>query len=86
MAKAIYDTTKERSGSSPFGSSSKMVTEEMKLKYPDKYVLLKDEMGFYITEKKNLDNGVADPYRYASKEYRDNMLLDNVVPNKELEQ
>ena len=30
-------------------------------------VVLEDEKGFYITEKRRLDTGLADPNRYPSR-------------------
>lgn len=36
----------------------------------DKFVVCKDYDGLYVTEKKNLDNRMADPYRFSSIEFR----------------
>lgn len=50
---------------SHFGSHASMVDEEETAKLNDeKYVVLKDEHGFYKTERSKLDNG-CDPNRYA---------------------
>ena len=46
-----------------FGSHAEMVVEELE----DEKVKCEDEKGFYITEKRNLDNGLADPNRYSTK-------------------
>lgn len=52
---------------SRFGSHASMVVEELA-----DFVVCKDEFGFYLTSKCNLDNGVADPNR-------------NLLPEKRLE-
>lgn len=49
---------------SQYGSHAKMLTE-MKTNDPT-FVVCKDDDGNYITEKSHLDNGLADPYRYAA--------------------
>tara|TARA_Y100000385_G_C12950893_1_gene575424 strand:+ start:544 stop:831 length:288 start_codon:yes stop_codon:yes gene_type:complete len=54
---------------SPYGSHSSMVVDiEKEAKgnnVPVDKVICKDEKGYYITYKKRLDNGLADPSRYA---------------------
>lgn len=52
---------------SAFGSHASMidVEETAKLENSD-FVVLKDEEGTYTTEKKRLDNGLADPNRYRT--------------------
>lgn len=51
---------------SRFGSHRKMVdkSETESLNNPD-WVVLKDEFGLYVTTPKNLDTGLADPYRFS---------------------
>lgn len=71
--KAIHDTTRELAGKSPFGSHASMISEEetLKLVNKEKFVICKDEKGLYVTEKTYLDSGLADPNRFDSKEFRD---------------
>jgi len=52
---------------SRFGSHSVMIHEEETGKLTDpKLVVILDEYGTYTTERNRLDNGLADPNRYAS--------------------
>tara|TARA_B100000700_G_scaffold195735_1_gene215443 strand:- start:23850 stop:24083 length:234 start_codon:yes stop_codon:yes gene_type:complete len=46
-----------------FGSHADMVVEELE----GGKVKCEDERGFYITEKRKLDSGLADPNRYSAK-------------------
>lgn len=46
---------------SQYGSHASMVVREN----DDGTVVCKDEYGEYVTEKKRLDDGTADPKRYA---------------------
>jgi len=52
---------------SRFGSHSSMIDEEKtgELDSEDS-VVLKDEFGFYTTQRKTLDNGLSDPKRYRT--------------------
>ena len=54
---------------SPYGSHTSMVVdidEQAKgHNIPKDRVICKDEKGFYITYKNRIDNGQADPCRYA---------------------
>ena len=53
---------------SQFGSHASMVEEE----FPQedvRMVVCRDERGLYRTPKARLDNGVADPNRYAGKPF-----------------
>ena len=58
-----HETGKTINTKSWFGSHLEMVVEELE----DGKVKCEDEKGFYITEKRNLDNGLADPNRYSTK-------------------
>ena len=50
-----------------FGSHSSMIDEEETAKLNDpKLVVLKDEDGFYTTERNRLDTKMADPNRYPT--------------------
>ena len=54
------------------GSHSSMINEEktaelIALYGHSKNVVLEDENGFYITEKRRIDTGLADPSRYSSR-------------------
>ena len=56
---------------SKYGSHLSMVNAEATADlYSEKWVICEDENGKYATEIKRLDNGLADPHRYASKEWR----------------
>jgi hypothetical protein len=52
---------------SRYGSHSSMIDEEKteELNSEDE-VVLKDEFGFYTTQRKMVDNGLADPKRYQT--------------------
>tara|TARA_B100000749_G_C18410295_1_gene458776 strand:+ start:1020 stop:1265 length:246 start_codon:yes stop_codon:yes gene_type:complete len=50
---------------SRYGSHSSMIDEEKTEELSDKnLVVLEDEHGYYITSRKKLDSGFADPKRY----------------------
>ena len=50
---------------SPYGSHTSMISKEWTEKLTDpELVVLQDDNGFYVTERKKLDSGVADPNRY----------------------
>jgi hypothetical protein len=71
MAKKIVEKEVEKGTynyPSRFGSHAAMIDKDRteKLKNPD-LVVCKDEFGFYTTEKKKLDSGVADPNRYDGR-------------------
>jgi len=61
---------------SPYGSHKSMVDEEVTKELNNGYVVCKDAGGHYLTRPKNLDTGLADPYRHSSKAYRDGMLVE----------
>lgn len=54
---------------SPYGTHSSMVvdidSEAKGHNIPKDKVICKDENGYYITFKNRIDNGMADPCRYA---------------------
>ncbi len=54
------ESVKTYVGESPYGSHKSMVVREL----GDGHVVLKDELGEYITHKIYLDNGKADPNRF----------------------
>jgi len=54
------------------GSHASMINEERTSELEalfghSRQVMLEDEKGFYITEKRRLDTGLADPNRYSSR-------------------
>jgi len=50
-----------------FGSHSSMIDEEKTTELNDEQrVVLEDEHGYYTTERKRIDSGLADPNRYKS--------------------
>ena len=72
MAKR-HETGKKITTPSWFGSHSSMVVDHTKLETEDKNIKLsegkvvcQDDLGYYITEKDRLDNGLADPNRYSN--------------------
>lgn len=76
MAKKIIKLPKHETGSvitteSWFGSRSSQVVDTPEgLVLESNQVVCQDDKGLYITEVKNLDNGLADPNRYGSSETR----------------
>ena len=69
MEKEVYPYPSQH-GSHP----SMVVKEESSKLNNDKFVVCKDSFGLYLTETKNLDNNLSDPYRNASPEWRQNFL------------
>ena len=55
-----------------FGSHKSMVVDHSDLDYSvsEEQVVCKDDIGYYVTEKKRLDNGMADPNRYSNRRYK----------------
>lgn len=54
---------------SPYGSHSSMVVDLDSVakghNVPNDKIICEDEKGYYITYKNRIDNGMADPCRYA---------------------
>tara|TARA_B100000029_G_scaffold21188_1_gene21462 strand:- start:1613 stop:1852 length:240 start_codon:yes stop_codon:yes gene_type:complete len=49
-----------------YGSHADMIDEEKTSELNDeKLAVLEDEHGYYITERRRIDNGLADPKRYT---------------------
>ena len=67
--KARHDIGVKISTESPYGSHASMVVnhEEYGVELQEGEVLLKCDTHFYITTKKRLDDGLADPARYSGK-------------------
>lgn len=77
MAKKFYKAPVHQTGThittkTHFGSTGDMVVDHTKYKLDlcQSMVLCKDDRGFYITEKNRIDNGMADPNRYANENKR----------------
>ena len=67
-----------------FGSHASMIAKDWSDKSQDEsFVVLADDHGFYATEKKVLDSGLADPYRYASPEFKSS-LLRKLLPDMQI--
>ena len=65
---------------SHFGSHAKMVDKEATEKLGDaERVVCKDDFGWYITKVKNLDSGLADPYRNGEEEYRNSVIKESGI-------
>jgi len=57
-----------------FGSHETMVVDHNEVQIgghdvtlSEEQVLCQDDRGYYVTEKKKLDNGLADPNRYSNR-------------------
>lgn len=79
MAKYVPSTNMGKQEKYPFpsrfGSHASMIDSSFSEFVTDpNFVVCKDTEGLYITEKKRLDSGMSDPFRYASEEYRNNYL------------
>lgn len=51
--------------------SSMVVKEETERLHDEDLVVCRDEFGLYVTERKNLDNGMADSYRNMDPQWRE---------------
>jgi len=70
---------------SRYGSHASMISEWQR-PLDEGLTICEDEKGYYVTEKNRLDSGVADPHRWAGKEYRDNVYAQTktlVDPKRE---
>jgi hypothetical protein len=76
MAKKFFKVSKHQTGRSittktPYGSTSDMIVSDTeilkKITVADHCVLLKDDDGYYITNKTMIDSGLADPMRHCEK-------------------
>jgi hypothetical protein len=74
MAKKFYKAPKHSTGrvittKTPYGSTSDMIVTDAeilkKVSVAEFCVLLKDDDGYYITNKNRIDSGLADPLRYC---------------------
>lgn len=78
MAKKFYKAPKHSTGhavttKTHFGSTADMVVDHSNFKnvsLNDGQVLCKDDIGYYITLLNRINNGLADPNRYANKSQR----------------
>lgn len=61
MAKKPHDSALTITTPTRFGSHKSMVIQELE----DGKVVCKDDTHTYVTTKDRLDNGLADPRRYA---------------------
>jgi len=62
---------------SVYGSHASMIDEEMTAKLKDNSLaILKDERGDYVTERKRLDNNMADTNRHCLEETRKKDLTE----------
>lgn len=65
-----HDTGNKITTKTPYGTTSDMVvTDESILslvEVRDDFVLVKDDSGYYMTEKNRVDSGLADPYRHSN--------------------
>lgn len=60
---------------SPFGSHASMISQEWTEKLADPTLaVLEDDNGLYVTERKQLDSRLADPYRNTLADTRANLL------------
>lgn len=76
MGTKMKDSKKTSSSKEPYkyptycGSHASM----MESKLNDEWAVLKDDFGLYATKVSSLDDGMADPYRNASPEWREEFL------------
>jgi len=92
MAKNFIKVSKHQTGrnittKTPYGSTSDMIVTDQdilsKVPVADNCVLLKDDDGYYITNKNRIDNGLSDPLRYCES-YRSIMskkILEDLTAN-----
>lgn len=68
-SKSRHDSGVKISTKSPYGSHADMIVDhnEYGVELKDGEVLLQCDTHFYITNKKRLDDGLADPARYSGK-------------------
>lgn len=88
MAKKYYKPPTHQTGlavttKTHFGTTGDMVVDHSKYKIvgtdnsislKDNEVLCRDDRGFYVTQKNRVDNGLADPNRYANNSSRANCV------------
>lgn len=69
VSKARHDSGIKITTKSPYGSHADMVVnhEEYEVELQSDEVLLQCDTHFYITKRKRLDDGLADPARYSGK-------------------
>ena len=70
MAKGFAKKEEKRKTGFPsdYGSHASMVDKEETEKLgDDNKVVLRDKSGTYVTERKRLDSGLADPNRYSGR-------------------
>lgn len=68
MSKKETEKVNRKKLPSQYGSHASMIVDHatVELEDPVNFVCLEDENGFYVTERNRLDNGLADPNRYAT--------------------
>ena len=74
QTKKQYETGKSITTKSWFGSHAEMVVDPSvfasggaAVNLKDNEVFCQDDKGYYITEQRRLDNGMADPNRYSAR-------------------
>jgi hypothetical protein len=68
-----HNTGKTITTKSHFGSHSNMIVDHTSVSgvvLQENEVLCQDDSGYYITNKNRIDNGLADPNRYANDKNR----------------
>ena len=73
---------------SAYGSHVSMLVEHLSKDLPKEFVasfrheaviepcVLKDDLGFYVTERRQLGNGMADGFRFAQLEFREKLIKE----------
>jgi hypothetical protein len=59
---------------SAYGSHSSMIVKDVPLNGCLEMVVLEDDAGQYCTQRRRLDDGLADPNRYSSSKHRTELL------------
>lgn len=61
---------------SHYGSHASMVDQAETSRLDSEWCVCKDEYGMYVTLRRNVDTGLADPYRAGSLEWRTQKLQE----------
>lgn len=72
-SKKKVETGVEITTPSWFGSHQSMVVENGGMEIKENECICRDDKGCYVTEKKYLDSGLADPNRYSNSKARINV-------------
>lgn len=80
LSKQQHDTSKKITTPSAYGSHKSMIVRTL----DDGRLVLKDQLGEYITTADKLDNGLMDPKRTDGRRLEGKVLIINEEANKEI--